>query len=92
MSPFFGMFHAITRRGKMINEFECANRSFRPRSRVMRTLIAQEGLSQRCEEKLEVFKTLKVFHIMNTPPKGPLGKIQCLRLVGAIEKSEANAV
>lgn len=54
----------------------------------MRNLIAQEGLSQRCEEKLEVFKTLKVFHSMNTPPRGPLGKIQRLRLVGAIEKSE----
>jgi len=58
----------------------------------MRTLIAQEALFQHGEDKLEVFKTSKVFHIMNTPPKGPLGKIQCLRLVGAIEKSEANAV
>ena len=92
MPPSFGMFHAIAGRGKIINEFECANRSCRPQSHVMRNLIAQEGLSQRCEEKLEVFKTLKVFHSMNTPPRGPLGKIQRLRLVGAIEKSETNAV
>ncbi len=77
MSPSFGMFHPIARRGKIINEFERANRSCRP---------------QRCEEKLEVFKTLKVFHSMNTPPRGPLGKIQRFRLVGAIEKSETNAV
>jgi acyl-coenzyme A synthetase/AMP-(fatty) acid ligase len=57
-----------------------------------RNLIAQEALSQHGEEKLGVFKTAKVFHVMNTVPKGPSGKIQRLRLVGAIEKSEANAV
>ena len=42
--------------------------------------------------KLRVFKTSKVFHVMNTRPTRLLGKIQRLRLVGAIEKSEANAV
>ena len=58
----------------------------------MRDLIAQELLSQHGEEELRVFKTPKVFHVMNTRPMRPLGKIQRLRLVGAIEKSEANAV
>ena len=58
----------------------------------MRNLIAQEALSQHGGEKLRVFKTPKVFHVMNTRPMRPLGKIQRLRLLGAIEKSEANAV
>ena len=58
----------------------------------MRNLIAQEALPQHGEEKLAVFKMPKVFHVMNTLPRGPSGKIQRLRLVGAIEKSEANAV
>jgi len=51
----------------------------------MRNLIAED-------EKLGVFKTPKVFHVMNTPPRGPSGKIQRLRLVGAIKKFETNAV
>ena len=58
----------------------------------MRNLIAQEVLSQHGEEELRVFKTPKVFHVMNTPPRGPSGKIQRLRLVGAIKKFETNAV
>tara|TARA_B100001079_G_scaffold253465_1_gene247457 strand:- start:83 stop:259 length:177 start_codon:yes stop_codon:yes gene_type:complete len=58
----------------------------------MRNSIAQEALPQHGEEKLAVFKMPKVFHVMNTLPRGPSGKIQRLRLVGAIEKSEANAV
>jgi len=79
-------------RGKIINEFECANGSCRPRSSVMRNLTAEDALFQHGEEKLGVFKTPKVFHVMNTPPRGPSGKIQRLRLVGAIKKFETNAV
>ncbi len=58
----------------------------------MRNLIAQDALPQHGEEKLGVFKTPKVFHVMNTPPRGSSGKIQPLRLIGEIEKFEANAV
>jgi hypothetical protein len=58
----------------------------------MRNLIIQETLPQHGEEKLGVFKTPKVFHVMNTRPMRPLGKIQRLRLIGEIEKFETNAV
>jgi len=51
----------------------------------MRNSIAQEALPQHGEEKLGVFKTPKVFHVMNTLPRGRQGS-------GAIETSEANAV
>jgi len=58
----------------------------------MRTLIVQEALGKDCEGKLGVFKKPKVFHVMNTLPKGLAGKSQRFKLVGVIEKSEANAV
>lgn len=51
----------------------------------MRNLIAQEALPQHGEEKLGVCKTPKVFHVMNTLPKGPSGKIQRLKLADEIE-------
>ncbi len=54
--------------------------------------IVPEALRRHCEEKLGVFKTPKVFHVMNTLPKGPSGKIQRLKLADAIGELDTSAV
>ena len=54
--------------------------------------IVPEALRRHCEEKLGVFKTPKVFHVMNTLPKGPSGKIQRLKLADAIGEPDTGAV
>ena len=50
-------------------------------------LIDVDALRAHCEKNLGRFKTPSVFHLMETLPKGPSGKIQRLKLVDEIQKS-----
>ena len=52
-------------------------------------LIDVDALRAHCEKNLGRFKTPSVFHLMETLPKGPSGKIQRLKLVDEIQKSNA---
>mgnify|MGYP001231731935 FL=1 len=58
----------------------------------MRNLIAQEALPQHGEEKLAVFKMPKVFHVMNTLPRGPSGKIQRRKLADELGELDTGAL
>ncbi|HCX87130.1 MAG TPA: hypothetical protein DG761_03820 [Gammaproteobacteria bacterium] len=52
-------------------------------------LIDVDELRAHCEKNLGAFKMPSVFHLMQTLPKGPSGKIQRRKLVDEIEKSNA---
>jgi long-chain acyl-CoA synthetase len=52
-------------------------------------LIDVDALRAHCEKNLGTFKTPSKFHLMETLPKGPSGKIQRLKLVDEIQKSNA---
>jgi len=49
-----------------------------------------EALRVHCEKNLGAFKTPSAFHLMETLPKGPSGKIQRLKLVDEITQSGAD--
>ena len=53
-------------------------------------LIDVDALRTHCEKNLGAFKTPSVFHLMETLPKGPSGKIQRLKLVDEISQSGAD--
>ena len=53
-------------------------------------LIDVDELRAHCEKNLGAFKTPSVFHLMETLPKGPSGKIQRLKLVDEISQSGAD--
>ena len=50
-------------------------------------LIDVDALRAHCEKNLGTFKTPSAFHLMEILPKGPSGKIQRLKLVDEIQKS-----
>ena len=50
-------------------------------------LIDMEALRAHCEKSLGAFKTPSAFHLMETLPKGPSGKIQRLKLVDEVTQS-----
>jgi len=52
--------------------------------------IDVDALRAHCEKNLGAFKTPSEFHLMETLPKGPSGKIQRLKLVDEIQKSNAS--
>ena len=51
--------------------------------------IDVDKLRAHCEKNLGTFKTPSVFHVMETLPKGPSGKIQRLKLVDSIQESDS---
>ena len=53
-------------------------------------LIDIDALRKHCEKNLGAFKTPSAFHLMETLPKGPSGKIQRLKLVDEISQSGAD--
>ena len=52
--------------------------------------IDVDALRAHCEKNLGAFKPPSEFHLMEALPKGPSGKIQRLKLVGEIQKSNAS--
>ena len=53
-------------------------------------VIDIDALREHCEKNLGAFKTPSAFHLMETLPKGPSGKIQRLKLVDEISQSGAD--